>query len=247
VVYVITPIAECIDVQQDGSVIAKFGYQNDAQVDTFISIGEFNRFAPGLEDRGQPESFLKGRVTNSFTVTFPSTDQLEWFLGNASVTVDLSTTRCGGSGIDCVQTDNTKPLMGLDNTAARQDANVRALTRRGRALRLSASLIRELEQLRQESRDLYLTQWSGIWGSFTKITNTCTGCQTIEKAPDIAAIVARSRQFRRLSRRAFDIISRAQGRRPVRSDVDLYQRAEVLHSETENLAASLPRFESLCP
>jgi hypothetical protein len=245
-VYVITPIAECIDLLQDGTVVAKFGYQNNGQGETSIEIGEFNRFSPGLEDRGQPVTFLTGRISNSFTVSFPSTDVLEWFLGNASVSVDLATARCGGSVIECVETDNTDTLRGLDNNAIRQDANVRALVRAALSERVTSKVARQLEAIKRQAHDLYLIQWSGIWGSFSKISNSCTGCLSIEKAPNIAAINSRSRQFRRLSRKAYDILARARSGRMSSAGKELLRRSQDLHLKTEALSAKLPRFESQC-
>lgn len=244
IVYAITPIAECIDVKEDGSVVAKFGYQNNAQSDTFIDIGENNRFAPGLEDRGQPTNFLKGRIANSFSTTFPSSGNLQWFLGNASVVVDLATKRCQPDTV-CTETDNSKTLSGLDNMAIRQQRNVSNLVKRAIAAGVSSSQLATLRKLEQDAHDLYVVQWTGIWGSFSKISNVCTGCLSIEKEPNIAAILSRSRQFRRLSRNAFDILSKSTKGASAK-DRDLFQLAESLHQTNINLAAKLPRFESQC-
>lgn len=246
IIYVITPIAECIDVQNDGTVTAKFGYQSDAQTDTSIPVSEKNRFAPGSEDRGQPTTFLKGRVVNSFSVTFASSDALEWFLGDASVVVDLATKRCEGDP-SCEETDNSDTLSDLDNTAIRQTRNVHNLSKRAIAAGVSSSQRAALQKLEKEAHDLYVTQWTGIWGGFSKVSNVCTGtgCLSIEKEPSISAIISRSRQFRRLSKKAFDIVAKS-ARGVSAKDRALYSFAESLHQTNINLAAKLPRFESQC-
>lgn len=245
-IFVITPIAECIDVQSDGTIVAKFGYQSNAQGDVEIPVGPNNQFLPSPADRGQPVTFTPGRVVNSFSALFPASETLEWILGGASVTVDLSVARCGGSQIECVETDNTKTLGGLDTNALRQRANVRALVRRALAVGVSPSTARQLAELRKSADELYLTQWTGIWGSFAKITNTCTGCLDIQKQPDIDAIITRSRQFRRLSRRVFDILSSASGGRVSAADMELYRKAQALHDTSAALAAKLPTIVSQC-
>ena len=186
--------------------MAKFGYQNDGQSSTTIPVGEYNRFAPGELDQGQTRTFLTGRVVNSFTVTFPSTVSLEWTLGYASVVVDIATARCQGDE-SCDETDNTDNLSGLDNTAIRQEQNVQTLVKRGLSLNVSSKQARTLRTLRAKAHELYLTQWTGIWGSFSKVTNTCTGCLSIDKQSNIDAILTRSREFRRLSRSAFEILA----------------------------------------
>jgi len=68
----VTPIAECVDIQKDGSMTVHFGYQNTSATTVKVPIGVNNKFIPGKEDIGQPTEFFTGRVTNAITTTVPA-------------------------------------------------------------------------------------------------------------------------------------------------------------------------------
>jgi uncharacterized repeat protein (TIGR01451 family) len=60
---------------------AIFGYESENADSETIPVGEANFFAPGHQNRGQPETFAPGRHEDALTVTgIPSTEDLTWTL-----------------------------------------------------------------------------------------------------------------------------------------------------------------------
>lgn len=241
-----TPLAECVDVLQDGSVVARFGYQSDETDDVKIPLGPLNYFAPGKGDVGQPTSFFKGRIKNVFSVTLPANETGRWNLGGAFADANVSTTRCEGSSIDCIETDNQKPLGQLDQLALRQRNNVRALVQLISASSRSSTIRTQGDALVERANALYLQQWAAIWGNFPKTSQACTGCAAIDKSGEIASIEDRSQMFLRLSRRAAALLRTATGRGLSSRAQALSTNAEKLRDQVTDVAQSLPRFESQC-
>ena len=244
IAYVVTPVVECVDIQNDGTILAHFGYQSDAQEVLTIPIGETNRFLSGQEDQGQPDTFDRGRIVDAFTISFPTNAEMTWLLGHASVTADIRTQRCQGAP-NCVETNISGVLAGLDVNSIKQEATLITLVKRALALGAQGPEREELEALRSRAHDLYLQQWTEIWGRFSKVNNTCSGCTEVGKIVYINDIVSRSNQLRRLSKRALAIIK---GLRPgvLPVEQELYEKARSLHQKTVGLTSRLPRFESLC-
>lgn len=241
-----TPLAECVDVLEDGSVVARFGYQSDETDDVKIPVGPLNYFAPGKGDVGQPTSFFKGRIKNVFSVTLPSSETGRWNLGDAFADANIATARCEGSTIDCIETDNQKPLGQLDQLALRQRNNVRALVQLISASSGGAAVSKQAASLVVKANALYLEQWAAIWGNFPKTSQACTGCAAIDKSGEIAEITDRSQAFLRLSRRATALLRTATRRRLSSRAKALYANAERLRGQVTDVAQSLPRFESQC-
>lgn len=242
----VTPLAECVDVLEDGSVVARFGYQSDETDDVKIPIGPLNYFAPGKEDVGQPTSFFKGRIKNVFSVTLPSSATGRWNLGDAFADANISTARCEGSTIDCIETDNQKPLGQLDQLSLRQRNNVRALVQLISASPGASRVRAQAASLVEKANALYLEQWAAIWGNFPKTSQACTGCAAIDKSGEIAEIADRSRKFLRLSRRAVALLRTARQRGLSSRAQALATNAEKLRDQVTDVSQSLPRFESQC-
>jgi hypothetical protein len=77
----ITPIVECT-AKRGGVNHSVFGYRNSGP-NTTISIGQQNRFTPGVPDRGQPTTFASGTHINVFSVT--TSASLTWTLDGQQV------------------------------------------------------------------------------------------------------------------------------------------------------------------
>jgi hypothetical protein len=239
-------VAECVDVQTDGSLLAHFGYQNDGAVSIAIPIGENNRLTPGVENMGQPTVFLPGRVTNVFTATFPSTSTLTWILGNAIGDATIATERCQGSRIECTDTDNSKNLALLDNISSDQRKLVRRLANRILALKPSSATRAKALGYLKEADAIYLAQWSEIWGSFSTISKNCTNCAAIDKNANIQALSTRSTGFVALSQKVLRTLRAANRGRVSTTTLAIANRVTSIHQSFLKAAASLPRFESTC-
>ena len=75
---------------------ATYGYLNPNAAPVVIGIGADNRLSPQPENRGQPTTFLAGRVDAAFTVPgIPNGTNLVWILNGKTSTASSSfTTRC---------------------------------------------------------------------------------------------------------------------------------------------------------
>jgi hypothetical protein len=245
----VQPIAECIDVQDSGTLIAHFGYQNTGGKEVVVPIGEQNFLSPGNEDRGQPTTFVAGRVTNSFLATFNNTTKLRWTVGERFAEASIATERCQGDTIECTDTDNKGPLSKLDNTARIQRNKVIQIS--NRIIRFSkgdAAAISSAEAFITRARALYLAQWKDIWSSFPQVTQSCVGegCVNIDKSADIKAITTRSRRFVRLARASSSRLKKVTENRDRKMAESLLQDVKALDDRCIALTADLPRFESKC-
>lgn len=242
----VTPIAECVDVNQNGTLVAHFGYKNEGVAAATVPVGAQNAFSPGAQDRGQPTTFETGRVTNAFTVTFPSADILRWTLGNAFVEASIQTPQCEGQNFNCVETNNKDTLALLDNTARRQRANVLLLANRILALNPSPEAAALAQSYIEQAEALYLQQWQAIWTDFPIISKSCEGCLSIDKAPDIASLNLGARRLLRLNRRSVLVLKEARGGKLRPSDYDLMNMGTELEDQFSTTTQDLPRFESQC-
>jgi hypothetical protein len=245
----VTPIAECVDVLPGGQLLAHFGYRNDGPFDVIIPLAE-NFFAPAPSNRGQPTTFSKGRVVNSFTVAFPASESLTWRVAQLTATASLATARCEGNQIvNCTENADNGNLSALDNLAVRQRAQVyniaqqiEAFAKRNPAVQVRA------KRLMAQARQLYLQQWTGIWSNFKQVTLVCVGvgCSSVDRAEAIASIQDRSLRFLRLARQAGDLLkSTSRGSASKKAD-SLVSKTRKIHQEVLERTADLPRFESQC-
>ncbi len=256
IVYQITPIAECVEVLQNGNLLARFGYQNNAPTSVTIPLGPKNKFGPEDPDRGQPTIFLPGRFGNVFTAVIPvavaqvkimnTSNFIRWTLGDAFVDATIETPRCEPEEIECEETDIRAIQAQLDNLGLRQRNNVRQLVNRIIRLKPSEKDIDRAESYTARADAFYITQWSTIWSRFSQITKTCTGCPAVDKTSNIAEVSARSRKLLRLSRLAGALLKRLKGGSLSSSEEGILTEATTLHNRTITLTEQLPRFESQC-
>ena len=256
IVYQLTPIAECVEVLQNGNLLARFGYQNNAPTSVAIPVGPKNKFGPEDPDRGQPTIFLPGRFGNVFTAVIPvavaqvkvmnTSNFIRWTLGDAFVDATIQTPRCEPEVITCDETDIREILGQLDNMGLRQRNNVRQLVNRILRLKPGQKEIDRADSYAARANSFYITQWTTIWSRFSQIIKTCTGCPAVDKTSNIAEITNRSRKFLRLSRLAGTLLRNLRDGRLTSGEEAVLTEATTLHNRTVTLTEQLPRFESQC-
>lgn len=242
----VKPIAECVDLQTDGSMIVHFGYQNTGSTAVKVPIGENNRFAPGNADVGQPTEFFTGRVSNVITTKIPAGASVRWILGSSYADGNVTTQRCEPAPIDCTDTDIKDILQRLDNIASRQRATVRTITKRILALDPAPATKRSAQELMERAQNLYLDQWSFIWSNFPQIVRVCLSCKQIDKSAQIATLASRDTALYKLVRQSARLLKSVNTRRRVPSADDLVERSAELHAKFVETTQTLPRFESDC-
>ena len=89
----ITPIVECVWVENNGSRTVVWGWNNPSTTTVHIDYGNKNKMSPGADNGGQPQDFLPGRATNAFVTNVPGTSA-SWRLGNNTASLSGSTTAC---------------------------------------------------------------------------------------------------------------------------------------------------------
>jgi len=90
----VNPELNCVYIDVNNDVVAKFGYHNPNNFTVNIPVGANNSFSPSPQGRGQNTSFIAGTHSNEFTVTFPSISALSWYLDGTTVTADINSVRC---------------------------------------------------------------------------------------------------------------------------------------------------------
>jgi hypothetical protein len=128
------PILECVDQKSSSQFTARFGYDNQNGFEVPLPIGQFNKFSPGAQDRGQPNKFFSGVVKTAFMVDF-SRQELTWQLAAQSATASEHSKPCnpntapvcnaGGPYAKACQGTETK--ITLDGSAS-QDPEGKTLT-----------------------------------------------------------------------------------------------------------------------
>ena len=85
----------CVDAGPS-TFTATFGYVNPNGASMTVPVGADNRLSPAPEDRGQPTTFIPGRVDTAFTVSaVPNGTNLVWTLNGRTATAGSSfTTNC---------------------------------------------------------------------------------------------------------------------------------------------------------
>ena len=227
-------------------MLAKFGYQNDSATTIKIAIGEKNKFSPGNADVGQPTEFFKGRVPNIVSANIPAGSTLRWTLGSAAVEAGITTDRCN-SDPACEDTDNKDTLARLDNDAAALRMIARKIAQRVLSLKTSAKNKKKAETIINQAQNLYLEQWSDIWGNFPQISQNCPSCSQIDLSADIKKLVTSSTEQLDLVNQAAELLDVANGARGDAYVDRLVAWAERIHARFVVQTKKLPRFESKCP
>jgi hypothetical protein len=108
----VSPLLECVQDNEDGTITAFFGYKNHSSFLVEIPIGELNKMKPGPLDRGQPTEFDPGRSSQypnaSFQVVFQG-ESITWYLDGESVTASGISNHC--DPIVPEQVDDDPPLL----------------------------------------------------------------------------------------------------------------------------------------
>jgi hypothetical protein len=86
----IVPFMNCYWDNGNGTFAALVGYNNKNSTTQTIAVGTSNRFQPGLQNRGQPTTFLPGVQNNVFVVNASAADVsngLNWYLTDNTVVI----------------------------------------------------------------------------------------------------------------------------------------------------------------
>jgi hypothetical protein len=89
----VQPTVSCVLLQEDGTYVAMFGYQNGASSAVQIPVGPTNQFSPVSADQGQPTSFKPGSLDYWVVVPFNGSS-VTWSLGGRSATATTSSPAC---------------------------------------------------------------------------------------------------------------------------------------------------------
>jgi len=89
----VNPILECVFVNDDGSYIAVWGYENKTAAPVVVPIGVSNKFDPKPEDQGQPTTFEVGRKSNVVTTESDGRATV-WKLPGGSATANKNSKAC---------------------------------------------------------------------------------------------------------------------------------------------------------
>ena len=101
----LAPVVSCIDINNDGTLQAYFGYKNMNDFELHIPVGSNNKVIPSPEDRGQPENFFGGNNNNAFDEKFESNANLKWELDGITVIADKTMNTCRPNSAPTCQDD----------------------------------------------------------------------------------------------------------------------------------------------
>jgi hypothetical protein len=107
----VSPVAECVSINGNGSFTAVFGTDNPSNVSRTLVVGPDNFFSPVPKDRGQPTVFPAKRSVAAFSVTFDG-KPMTWTLNGKTVTVSSSSPSCG-AGPNVAEAPYTIGLIAL--------------------------------------------------------------------------------------------------------------------------------------
>jgi hypothetical protein len=242
----VTPIAECVQVNQDGSLVARFGYTNAAPVSSAIPVGPLNFFTPGALNRGQPEAFLPGRMSNVFTVTVPAGTAVTWIIGESMATANVSSTRCQADTLACINTDNSDTFSRLDRLAKTQQSNILRITARVLRQNVSKQDRASAEKLNEMTKATYLQQWTEIWSVFPRVSKACDGCPSVDLSGQINQVLSRAQRLNRLARQAGLLLRKARGTKVNSDERALISASSQIYDRFVETARLLPRITSRC-
>ena len=93
----VTPILECVLDNGDGTYTAFFGYDNQNETTSTLSVDADNGFNPAPQGRGQPTTFEPGRTAlypnAAFSVAFDGSN-LTWTLNGSVASASSASTQC---------------------------------------------------------------------------------------------------------------------------------------------------------
>ncbi len=89
----VTAAASCYFVNSDGSYTVNLDVTNNDAAPVTIKIGGENKFNPGADNQGQPDTFAPGTTLNAAQATFKATDwaKAEWRLNNVNYRLTTTT------------------------------------------------------------------------------------------------------------------------------------------------------------
>jgi len=120
----LTPILDCIYANGDSSFTAIFGYQNNYTNNVYFPIGNNNQFLNGIQNLGQPITFLPGLNQNVFSVQF--NNNLTWKLTTNTITATTSSNLCPADL--SVDKKLIYPLLSATDTIFKNDTIIFAIT-----------------------------------------------------------------------------------------------------------------------
>ncbi len=104
----ITPVAECVWDNKNGTSTALWGWNNPTTDTARIAVGNKNSMSPSPANQGQPTLFPPGRARNIFTTTY-SGSSASWRLGNSTVQIDKNVPACATKPVP--QLGSVGPLL----------------------------------------------------------------------------------------------------------------------------------------
>ena len=91
----LTPVLECVVINEGGLDVAVWGYENPNDHAVEIDVGNLNRFSPGDQDRGQPTTFEPGPFATVFQTPFEAgAGGLTWTLTGNTATASSNSPPC---------------------------------------------------------------------------------------------------------------------------------------------------------
>jgi len=242
----VTPIAECVDVNADGSFTARFGYVNEANAIAVIPYGERNFFSTGASNRGQPEVFLAGPASNVLTITIPAGQQATWILGNSRATATANSKPCQSTITGCIETDNKPSLALLDGLARSQKANILRIAQRVSKVARSTSARQGVESWKNQADTLYLEQWRDIWSSFPQVSTACATCSSTDISGEITPLITRAQRMSRVARQAAQILRQARRGRLSAEERELTSATGRIYDRFVQATQALPKVSNVC-
>jgi hypothetical protein len=242
----VTPIAECVTLNPDGSFTARFGYVNDSNVTSVIPVGIRNYFSPQGINQGQPEAFLPGLMVNVFTTTVPAGKEISWFVGNSRAFATAKSKQCESTITECIEIDNKASLALLDGLARAQKRNIVRLSQQVSKADRSRNAQQSVESWRRQADTLYLEQWRDIWSSFPQVATSCTGCSSTDISGEVTLLITRAQRMSRVARQAGSLLRQARSGRLSTSERELVSETARLYDQFVQATQSLPKVSSVC-
>jgi hypothetical protein len=114
------------------------------------------------------------------------------------------------------------------------------------ALDTSARNKKKAETYMERAQNLYLAQWSDIWGRFPQISQSCPTCNQIDQSSNIEKLVNSSTEQLELVQQTAELLEAANGSRTDEKTEELVAWAEQIQARFVTRTQKLPRFESKC-
>lgn len=242
----VRPIAECVEVLPNGTLVGHFGYNNTTSKEVEIPIGAKNHFTPGTLDRGQPKVFRRGKINDDFKVELSSSENLKWVVGNSSAQLRADSPRCSNGVNPCVETRNARHLSKLDRIAKAQRDALLQLTRTIIDRNPDSTTAKKAQEHRNAARATYKELLIDLWTDFPQVTRSCPGCGSRDLSAEIAEIVSRSQKILRLTRQAAELYKTNCSQQAGANITETVKKAEDLFEQFTKGSTELPRFTASC-